>query len=128
MARAACAHVAHSCTSPHPGPEHRLRLVPGATAPGGLRGPPPTSPPKWLVDDDACSKRLAPAERWSLLWRHRHALWRPRRLASGREGGAEVLIRGGSVDQKGAQPQATEVVSSVKPQACEVIEGAGWGI
>ena len=118
MARAACAHVAHSCTSPHPGPEHSLRLVPGATAPGGLRGPPPTSPPKWLVDDDACSRRLAPAERWSLLWRHRHALWRPRRLASGR-----------GVDQKGAQPQATEVVSSVKPQACEVIErGAGWGI
>ena len=42
---------------------------------------------------------------------------RPRRLASGK-----------GVDQKGAQPQATEVVSSVKPQACEVIEGAGGGI
>ena len=66
-----------------------------------------------------CSKRLTPAEQWSLLWRHRHALWRPRRLASGK-----------GVDQKGAQPQATEVVSSVKPEACKVIEGAagGWGI
>ena len=110
MARAACAHAAHSCTSPHPGPEYRLRVVPGATAPGSLRGAPPPSPPKWLVDDDACSKRLAPAERWSLLWRHRHALWRSRRLAPRRD-----------VDKKGAQPQATEVVSSLKPQACEVL-------
>ena len=63
---AACAKVAHLCTPPHPGPEYALRVVAGATAPGGIRGAPPTIRPKALVDDDACPKRVAPAEQWSL--------------------------------------------------------------
>ena len=91
---AACAHVAQSCASPHPGPEYALRVVAGATAPGGLRGAPPTSPPKALVDDSACSKRVAPLERWSLLWRHRHALWRPGRLSREQSSGSGVGKKG----------------------------------
>jgi hypothetical protein len=110
---AACAHVAHSCASPHPGPAYALRVVAGATAPGGLRGAPPTSPPKALVDDNACSKRVAPAERWSLLWRHRHALWRPCRLSRNQSSGS-------GVDRKGAQ--TTEVVGSQRSNGCVVVE------
>ena len=51
-------------STPRPGPEYALRVVADATAPGGIRGAPPTIRPKVLVDDDACPKRVAPAEQW----------------------------------------------------------------
>ena len=102
--------------STHPGPEYALRVVAGATAPGGLRGAPPTSPPKALWDDNACSKRVAPAERWSLLWRHRHTLWRPSRRLSREQSS------GSGVGKKGAQ--TTEVVGSERSDECVVVKGS----
>ena len=113
---AACAHIAHSRASPHPGPEYALRVVAGATAPGGLRGAPPTRPPKALWDDNVCSKRVAPAERWSLLWRHRHALWRPPHWLSREQSS------GSGVGKKGAQ--TTEVVGSERSDECVVVKGS----
>ena len=102
LTRLAVTRLSSCCALRRPGPEYWLRLVVGATAPGGLRGAPPPQRPKALVDDGACVKRVTVAERWSMLWRHRHAirsvhggnLWKPKPKPPG---AASVSLHGGTL-------------------------------